>query len=66
MKSLGSKYKCYYRKMVLNTITNKMEVKNKTIVIFAKNKDVAIKCCEFEVGIKPYKIKSLKWGDLWV
>lgn len=57
MKKEGSKYKCFYRKMVLNTITNKMEIKDKTIVIFAKNKDIASKCCEFEVGVKPYKIK---------
>ena len=62
MKKLGNYYKCYYKKLFLNTITYSNEIQDRAIIIFAKNKDIAIKCCEFEVGVKPYKIKKVLYG----
>ena len=54
------KYKCFYRILRINEITSFKEEVTKTIIIMAKNKTLAIKFCEYEVGIKPFKIKIMR------
>lgn len=55
-----NKYKCFFRHLIVNKVTSKKEVVEKSDIIVAKSKSQAKKFCEYENGVKPFKVKVIK------